>query len=449
MERDRHVYQQLSRREKAEFCWDRYWVTVGNTKIVQIRGRSVCRGAFMYYNLAGAYDSNIAFILSYGNDRKHNLERLSEILRQNEIRGDALETNIPVQYGLINWILGIEPMMKPNTRFLTHYLAAVGSLQVIAQDVDLAFAARQLLENAADADARKVISAKETLLLRPMGRLLSDAHALAGFIGRHNGKLWNQTDGKLEFKVNPLELLKQLYHYLHMDFLPGRPPSEMIWEDDHGTLQDGLAFYEKIAQLSQVDDWPGIQALLAQPESEAVAPGDPELWARCQATHAGYQTGLELLLIIPRIATRSGFTEIQMDDAFEPSFPNQYTDSEIAAPLIRSLAPPPKASSNEIVTPMGGVFYAREAPHLPLLTEEGMHFDEGQPLFIIEVMKMFNKVNAPFSGTVTRCLIEDTEGSVVTKGQKIFEIVPDEMVVEESEDEIRERQHGVTQALLV
>jgi multidrug resistance efflux pump len=70
-------------------------------------------------------------------------------------------------------------------------------------------------------------------------------------------------------------------------------------------------------------------------------------------------------------------------------------------------------------------------------------------LFIIEVMKMFNKVNAPFSGTVTRCLIEDTEGSVVTKGQKIFEIVPDEMVVEESEDEIRERQHGVTQALLV
>lgn len=406
-------------------------------------------GAFMYYNLAGAYDSNIALILSYGNDRKHNLERLSEILRQNEIRGDALETNIPVQYGLINWILGIEPMMKPNTRFLTHYLAAVGSLQVIAQDVDLTFAARQLLENAADTEARKVISAKETLLLRPMGRLLSDAHALAGFIGLHHAKLWNETDGNLEFKVNPLVLLKQLYQYLHMDFLPGRPPSEMIWEDDHGTLQDGLAFYKKIAQLSRVDDWPGIQALLAQPESEAVAPGDPELWARCQATHAGYQAGLELLLIIPRIATRSGFTEIQMDDAFEPSFPSQYTDSEIAAPLIRSLAPPPKASSNEIVTPMGGVFYAREAPHLPLLTEEGLHFDEGQPLFIIEVMKMFNKVNAPFSGTVTRCLIENTEGSVVTKGQKIFEIVPDEMVVEESEDEIRERQHAVTQALLV
>ena len=98
---------------------------------------------------------------------------------------------------------------------------------------------------------------------------------------------------------------------------------------------------------------------------------------------------------------------------------------------------------------MGGAFYAREAPHLPLLVEEGMHFDEGQPLFIIEVMKMFNKITAPFSGTVTHCLVEDTEGSVVAKGQKIFEIVPDEVVLEESDDEIRERRQGVTEALLV
>ena len=97
---------------------------------------------------------------------------------------------------------------------------------------------------------------------------------------------------------------------------------------------------------------------------------------------------------------------------------------------------------------MGGAFYAREAPHLPVLVEEGMHFEAGQPLFIIEVMKMFNKINAPFSGTVTRCLIENTEGAVVTKGQKIFEIVPDEVVIEESEDEIQKRKKNTTLALL-
>ncbi|MCH2173566.1 biotin carboxylase [Myxococcota bacterium] len=405
-------------------------------------------GAFMYYNLAGAYDSNIALILSYGDDREHNLERLSEILRRTEIRGDDLETNIPVQYGLINWILGVEPMMKPNTRFLTHYLAAVGSLQAIAQDVDLSLAARNLLENAADSDARRVIASKETLLIRPLERLISDPHALAGFIGRYHDRLWTESNDHFDFKENPLQVLQALYQYLHMDFKPGMPASEMIWEDDHKALETALDFYEQIAQRTQVKGWVETRSLFEQTECEAVAPGDPDLWARCQAAHAGYQAGLELLLMIARIGVRSGFTEIRVNDTFEPVFPEQYSDETSQTSLIRNLAPPPKASANEILTPMGGAFYAREAPHLPVLATEGMHFEAGQPLFIIEVMKMFNKITAPFAGTVTRCLIEDGDGAVVTKGQKIFEIEPDEVVEEISDEEIQKRQRTVTLALL-
>ncbi len=405
-------------------------------------------GAFMYYNLAGAYDSNIALILSYGDDRAHNLERLSEILRRSEIRGDDLETNIPVQYGLINWIIGTEPMMKPNTGFLTHYLAAVGSLQAIAQDVDLSLAAGALSEGAPDADARRIIASKETLLVRPIKRLLADPHALAGFLGRYHGRLWREANGDFEFSENPLRVLQALYDYLHMDFKPGKPASEMIWEHDHAAMGAALDFYNEIAQLTRVENWAETQALLAQPECEAVAKGDPDLWARCQAAHAGYQAGLDLLLLIARIGVRSGFTEIRVDDAFEPIFPDQYNDPDIQAGLIRHLAPPPKASSDEILTPMGGAFYAREAPHLPVLAEEGMHFEAGQPLFIIEVMKMFNKITAPFAGTVTRCLIENVDGSVVSKGQKIFEIEPDEVVVELSDEEIDERRRTVTLALL-
>ena len=82
---------------------------------------------------------------------------------------------------------------------------------------------------------------------------------------------------------------------------------------------------------------------------------------------------------------------------------------------------------------MGGTFYAREAPHLPPLVEEGDHFEAGQPLFVIEVMKMFNKVLAPFSGTVTENLMADRDGTVVKKGQTIFAIEPDERVEPESE----------------
>ena len=101
-------------------------------------------GTFPYYNLAGAYDSNIALVLCTGESRRDNLARLSEILRRMELRGDDLATSVPLHYGLVNWTLGVEPMMKPNTRFMGPYLAAVGALQTLAKDIDLELAAGEL-----------------------------------------------------------------------------------------------------------------------------------------------------------------------------------------------------------------------------------------------------------------------------------------------------------------
>jgi pyruvate/2-oxoglutarate dehydrogenase complex dihydrolipoamide acyltransferase (E2) component len=57
---------------------------------------------------------------------------------------------------------------------------------------------------------------------------------------------------------------------------------------------------------------------------------------------------------------------------------------------------------------------------------EGQHFDKGAPLYIIEVMKMFNTVRAPFSGTIDKVLMTGNDGTVVQKGQPIFKITPDE-----------------------
>ncbi len=97
---------------------------------------------------------------------------------------------------------------------------------------------------------------------------------------------------------------------------------------------------------------------------------------------------------------------------------------------------------------MGGAFFPREAPHLPLLIDEGEHFEEGQPLFIIEVMKMFNKVLAPFSGVVTANLMKDQEGVIVAKGELIFKIEPDERIEEEPPEVIASRRRDVTLSLL-
>ena len=405
-------------------------------------------GSFMYYNLAGAYDSNIALVLSHGDNRAHNLERLSEIMRCTEIRGDDVETSVPVQYGLINWTLGLEPMMKPNTRFLSPYFAAVGSLAQLTRDIDLDLAVREMMKSMPSPEASKTLAAKETLLLRPLRALLEDPHALAGFVGRHQGRLWEMKGDTAQFCVNPIQVLSELYRYLHMDYDPSEPASEMIWESDDRLLQEGLSFYREIEERAGLDTWPEILRILESSDPGRIGPLDSAVWIDCQAAHAGHQLGLELLLIIPRIAAQSAFDQIHVDERLEPVFPEQFMNEEIAAGLIRQLAPPPVQSSNEIVTPSGGTFYAREAPQMPLLAEEGMHFEQGQPLFIIEVMKMFNKVLAPFSGTITRNLMVDSDGAVVAKAQPVFEIEPDEVVVVESEEEVNERRRAVTLGLL-
>jgi pyruvate/2-oxoglutarate dehydrogenase complex dihydrolipoamide acyltransferase (E2) component len=72
-----------------------------------------------------------------------------------------------------------------------------------------------------------------------------------------------------------------------------------------------------------------------------------------------------------------------------------------------------------------------------------MHFEKGQALYIIEVMKMFNTVRATFSGTIDKIVMLGADGSIVQKGQTLFKITPDEKFVDvdpkELEREKRER----------
>jgi multidrug resistance efflux pump len=63
-------------------------------------------------------------------------------------------------------------------------------------------------------------------------------------------------------------------------------------------------------------------------------------------------------------------------------------------------------------------------------------------------MKMFNKVVAPFSGTVVKGFMEDSDGKIISKGQPIFKVLPDEVIVEETEEEIFNRKKKATLALL-
>jgi len=421
----------------------------GETRFDQGIGlRNPDTDSFVYYNVAGAYDSNIALLLCAGDSRRENYERMAEILRRTELRGDDLQTNLEVHYGLVQWFLGRGVMAEPTTRFMTSYLGAVGALRKTVDDLDLDLAFDTLLKKSPDKEARAALEAKETLLKRPLARLFAGAHVLGGFLGRFDGDLWTVADGKPRFVANPVRFLHELYHFLDLEARADKPPAEQIWDHDAEILSAARAFYAEVEARTGVAGASELEALFAGKPNARLCAGDEGIWQRCVASHRGFQLGSELLLLVPRVGAKSGFLDVAVDEKLQPVFPPQFADAKQAAELARALAPPPAAASDEIVTPTGGTFYAREAPHLPLLVEEGQHFEAGQPLFVIEVMKMFNKVLAPFSGTVVKNLMAGRDGSVVKKGEAIFRIEPDERREPESPEAAAKRRREATLALL-
>jgi biotin carboxyl carrier protein len=158
-------------------------------------------------------------------------------------------------------------------------------------------------------------------------------------------------------------------------------------------------------------------------------------WAAIQAAHSGYQAGMEILECLPAMARFTGFYDLDVNADMTIAFPERLLNEAHQQAMAKALAPPPVAKSNEIVAESGGMFYGREAPEAPLYVKQGQHFEAGEPLYLVEVMKMFNKVFAPFAGTIDEVLVEG-DGVIIAKGQPLFRVTPDEKVEIISDEEI-------------
>jgi acetyl-CoA carboxylase biotin carboxyl carrier protein len=80
--------------------------------------------------------------------------------------------------------------------------------------------------------------------------------------------------------------------------------------------------------------------------------------------------------------------------------------------------PPPVETGHVVKSPMVGTFYRASSPGAKPLAEVGQAVKEGEPLCIIEAMKIMNEIEADHSGTVTRVLVEN--GQAVEFGQPLF-----------------------------
>jgi len=84
----------------------------------------------------------------------------------------------------------------------------------------------------------------------------------------------------------------------------------------------------------------------------------------------------------------------------------------------RGEAPALEANQRLVTSPMVGTFYRAAAPTAPPFVEEGDAVRKGQPLCIIEAMKMMNEIEAEAGGRVVSILCEN--GQPVEYGQPLM-----------------------------
>jgi len=108
----------------------------------------------------------------------------------------------------------------------------------------------------------------------------------------------------------------------------------------------------------------------------------------------------------------------------------------VSAPMAPAIAVAPQVSETTIPTdrieagvgqvavtaPMVGTFYRAPSSNDPPFVEVGSVVEPGQPICLIEVMKLFTTINAEFSGRIVEIGAEN--GEAVEYGRILFVIEP-------------------------
>ena len=406
-------------------------------------------GMLQPYNLAGAYDSNVALSITNGDSRRQSFEKLAEVLRCMEFRGLDLHLNVDFQYGLLHWMLGNDPMLKPNTRFVSSYLALAGKLKRLCDQINMDVAwniHRENVQSDFGAGGLQICDQKLTLLLRPLKMLFERPHLLMGWLALLKAKT---KESRLSNKLNPVNILIDLYNYLRLEQHSGVPPSEQIWSNDQTLLDSASYFYKDLeSQLSKkIEGWAKLVKILSENKS-SMPPNyvkDNKLWESIISAHKGHQMSLELLQLPVILGEEAGYYELKVNNSLEIEVPQEFYEPGNIDELIAGLDPAPPARKNEILAWTGGTFYSRETPEAEEYVLEGQHVEKGDVIGLIEVMKMFNQIRAEFSGTIRKICVSAGSGIIVSRGQQLFEIDPDEPSVSETEEEkfIRQQEYTV------
>jgi len=118
-----------------------------------------------------------------------------------------------------------------------------------------------------------------------------------------------------------------------------------------------------------------------------------------------------------RIVKQDGSVMVPMGQVMQAPMAAAPVAPPPAAPAAVAAAPAAE-TGHPVKSPMVGTFYRSSSPNAKAFVEVGQTIKEGEPICIIEAMKIMNEIEADKSGTVTKILVEN--GQPVEFGQALF-----------------------------
>lgn len=149
---------------------------------------------------------------------------------------------------------------------------------------------------------------------------------------------------------------------------------------------------------------------------------------------------IESLKEIVKVAKDQGVSELSVEAKdfkvsvnFATSAPAQihHVQPQYAAPVAQmaapAAAPAPKAAATDtglhvIKSPFVGTFYASPSPGKPNYSKIGDKVKTGQPLCVLEAMKIMNEIDSDVNGEIVEICVDNE--SLVEFGQPLFKIKP-------------------------
>jgi hypothetical protein len=318
--------------------------------------------------LAGAYDSNIALLVTTGDDRAGVLRGSR---RCSAAPASAASTwrdqpGVPLRPGEL--VPRRNVYAKPTTRFVVPYLTLVGLLKEASSRIDLA-AAWTTLARAREGQptkegamaVREDASPARRPSARAAGRQLFETPTCTGGVALHQPATASTVvEGRVRVAAQPRAGARRHLPLLDMDWRRGMPPAHVIWDHDHALLQRGPGdFYD----APETGPMPWTSALwrsgcLPEPVGASTrppgrAPGRPTRVSSGRSSCS---------VCCPSWGAYGLLRAAKVNDDLTIARARTCSTRRSRPHGEGARAPPPATKADEVVAEVGGMFYAQEAP---------------------------------------------------------------------------------------